>query len=230
MKLLNSNYKLKKALKDGIVQMGVEMLPFTFGGGENLCKYANKSCISTCLSSSGHGNIPAVYDARLKRTQLFNKDNVEFLRLLINEINYYAGIYSNLTIRPNVFSEIQWKDIYYEGKNLFQWCENVTFMDYVKNPKSVYLDIPNYFTLYSGQINTKHIWLKLLKDSKPVALVFNKVPEEYEGYQVVNGDEDDYIIKYKNQPVIVGLKYKQVIKKGVKNLELLKNNKLVIQL
>lgn len=30
MKLLNSNYKLKKALDKGIVQMGVEMLPFTF--------------------------------------------------------------------------------------------------------------------------------------------------------------------------------------------------------
>jgi hypothetical protein len=230
MKLLNSNYKLKKALNKGIVQMGVEMLPYTFGGGENLCKFASKDCIRVCVEQAGHSSLPVVYNARLARTQLFNKDNVEFLRLLINEINYYSGIYSNLTIRPNVFSEIQWKDIFYEGKNLFQWNENVTFMDYVKNKNSVYLDIPNYFTLYSGQVNTKHIWLKLLKDSKPVALVFNKVPEEYEGYQVVNGDEDDYIIRYKDKPVIVGLKYKQVIKKGVRNSDLLKNNKLVIQL
>jgi hypothetical protein len=230
MKLLNSNYKLKKALDKGIVQMGVEMLPFTFGGGENLCKFATTSCIKVCVQQAGYSSLPVVYNARLARTQLFNKDNVEFLRLLINEINYYSGIYSNLTIRPNVFSEIQWKNIYYEDKTLFEHCKNVNFMDYVKNPKSVYLDIPNYFTLYSGQINTKHIWLKLLKDSKPVALVFNKVPLEYEGYEVVNGDQDDYIIRYKDKPVIVGLKYKQVIKKGVKNSELLKNNKLVIQL
>jgi hypothetical protein len=230
MKLLNSNYKLKKALDKGIVQMGVEMLPYTFGGIENLCKFASKDCIKVCVEQAGHSSLPVVYNARLARTQLFNKDNVEFLRLLINEINYYSGIYSNLTVRPNVFSEIQWKDIYYENKNLFQWCKNITFMDYIKNPKSVYLNIPNYFTLYSGQQDTKHIWLKLLKDSKPVALVFNKVPQEYEGYEVVNGDEDDYIIRYKDKPVIVGLKYKQVIKKGVKNSELLKNNKLVIQL
>jgi len=229
MQLLNSNYKLQKAFKQGLVQMGLELLPHTSGGGENLCKWASKSCISVCLQSSGHSSLPTVYNKRLKRTQLFNENNVEFLRMLSTEINYQSSVYKNFTVRPNVFSEIQWKDIHYEGKNLFELCPTTQFLDYVKSPSSPYLEIPNYFTLYSGQQDTKHIWSKLLKDNKPVALVFKEVPTEYEGWQVVNGDEDDNIIKFKDIPVIVGLKYKKVIKKGVKNSELLINNKLVIQ-
>ncbi len=230
MQLLNSNYKLQKAKKEGLIQLGLELLPHTLGGGENLCKFSTKSCRDTCLAFSGHSSIPAVYNKRLERTKLFLKDKQEFLKMLVNEINYYQGLYKNLTIRPNVFSEIQWKDIFYEGKTLFEHCKDTLFLDYVKNKESCYLEIPNYFTLYSGQQDTKHIWKKLLKDSKPVALVFENLPQEYEGYEVVNGDVDDNIIKFKNKPVIVGLKYKKVLKKGVSNKELLKNNKLVIQL
>ena len=232
MKLLNSNLKLQKASETlGITQLGLELLPHTLGGGNNLCKFSSKSCRDACLVSSGHGQYTNVLKARKTRTDLFNKDEVEFLKLLVNEINYYKSIYKNLTIRPNVFSEIQWKDIKFDGKNLFEHCPDVQFLDYVKNKNSCYLNIPNYFTLYSGQADTKHIWDKLLQDNKPVALVFYPaVPDKYDDYEVVNGDEDDYILKFKDKPVIVGLKYKNSRTKGVNNKELVKNNHLVIKI
>jgi len=40
-----------------------------------------------------------------------------------------------------------------------------------------------------------------------VAMVFNKLPETYNGYRVVNGDETDLRF-LDEQGVIVGLKYK----------------------
>lgn len=232
MKLLNSNLKLSKASKTlGITQLGLELLPHTLGGNISTCLFSTPDCRKACLVNSGRSQYTNVLKARQARTDLFHKDNIEFVKLLVNEINYYKNIYKNLTIRPNVFSEIQWKDIKYEGKNLFEHCPDVQFLDYVKNKNSCYLEIPNYFTLFSGQQNTKHIWKKLLKDNKPVALVFYPViPSEYEGYEVVNGDEDDYILKYKDKPVIVGLKYKNSTVKGVNNKELVKDNNLIIKI
>jgi hypothetical protein len=58
----------------------------------------------------------------------------------------------------------------------------------------------------------------------------NELPTEYEGYKVINGDEDDLrFLDEKN--VIVGLKYKFLTGKGTKGLnkEMLENNDFLIK-
>jgi hypothetical protein len=231
MQLLNSNYKLQKAKHTGLIQLGLELLPGNLGGGENLCPFKSKGCFSVCLQSSGHSNLPSVQNKRMMRTKLFLKDKVEFLRLLVAEINYYQKLYKNITVRPNVFSEIQWKDIYYDGKNLFEHCPDTQFLDYVKSPFTPYLNIPNYFVVFSGQSDNQHIWKKMLQNNIPVSLVFEKdLPAVYANYEVCDGDIDDNIIKFKNKPVIIGLRYKKVVSKNSNNLLLREQSKLVIKL
>jgi hypothetical protein len=50
---------------------------------------------------------------------------------------------------------------------------------------------------------------KMLFNHTRVAMVFDKVPEEYKGYKVIDGDQ--YDMRYRDEPnVIVGLKFKRV--------------------
>ena len=57
------------------------------------------------------------------------------------------------------------------------------------------------------------IAINLLKRGFNVAMVFDKLPETYNGFKVINGDLDDLrFLDEKN--VIVGLKYKKNTGKG----------------
>ena len=229
--LLNQNLKLAKANKYGITQFGLELLPHTLGG-ENLCRFSSDSCRSTCLFLAGYGSMNATFAKRKYRTELFHKDQVKFVELLITEITYLSNKYKNVHIRLNCFSDIEWEKIKLKGKNIFEHLEilsNVVLYDYTKNPKRYNLKIPNYHVVYSGQEDTKHIWTKILEDNGQVALVFTKVPQIYKDWIVVNGDDSDNLWQWRNQSVIIGLKYKNVIIKGKTNKELLIGNKLVIK-
>jgi hypothetical protein len=62
----------------------------------------------------------------------------------------------------------------------------------------------------------------MLENDVRVAVVFNKLPETFEGYEVIDGDK--YDMRYMDDKnVIVGLKYKIVRNK------LTTDNKFVIQ-
>ena len=52
---------------------------------------------------------------------------------------------------------------------------------------------------------------------------FDKIPNEYKGYKVINGDENDLRF-LDEQNVIVGLKYKRLTKKGSDNSIAFKSN------
>ena len=229
MILLNSNEKLKKALKFGIKQLGLELLPHYLGGGKTLCQYSTPSCRSSCLVNTGHARFSKVMSKRKERTDLFLEDEVKFVKMLINELNYYSNIYANLQVRLNVFSDIPFENILVDGKNIFEHLQHVVFYDYTKNPFRVKMGIPNYTTVFSGQSNNERVWLKFLKAGNTVALVFqDKLPETYKGFTVINGDTSDNLVQWKGQSVIVGLKYKNSTLTGSNNKELKKNNKLLI--
>ena len=58
----------------------------------------------------------------------------------------------------------------------------------------------------------------MLDNEIRVAMVFKDVPNEYMGYEVVNGDLSD-LRYYEAGNVIVGLKYKQTRQKLDKNVK-----------
>lgn len=168
---------------------------------------------------------------RKNRTDLFFTNRERFFELLCAELQYYQSIYANLQIRLNVFSDIKWEDIIVQdNKNIFTLFPKIAWYDYTKIPSRTELNIDNYHVVYSGQVNNEHIWIPILKNNKQVALVFKNLPEEYKGFEVVDGDDSDNLIQWKGKSVIIGLKYKNQTIKGSNNKELLKNNKLVIQI
>ena len=55
--------------------------------------------------------------------------------------------------------------------------------------------------------------MEILSKGFNVAIVFDKLPETFAGYEVINGDENDLRFKDK-KGVVVGLKYKKITGTG----------------
>ena len=74
----------------------------------------------------------------------------------------------------------------------------------------------NYHLTFSRSETNDVKALELLNAGFNVAMVFDKLPETYKGFKVVNGDLDDLRFK-DDKNVIVGLKYKKMTGKGADN-------------
>jgi hypothetical protein len=59
--------------------------------------------------------------------------------------------------------------------------------------------------------------MELLSRGVNVAIVFDKLPETYMGYKVINADETDLRFLDEKGGVICGLKYKKMTGKGANN-------------
>ena len=103
------------------------------------------------------------------------------------------------------------------GKTIFDTFPNVQFYDYTKNYTRFRKVLPsNYHLTFSRSEINEEIAIDLLRKGNNVAMVFDKLPETYLGYKVVNGDETDLrFLDEKN--VVVGLKYKKMTGKGANN-------------
>jgi hypothetical protein len=103
------------------------------------------------------------------------------------------------------------------GATLMEMFPNVQFYDYTKNPIRIQKELPeNYHLTFSRSEENNDKAMDLLSKGKNVTIVFDKVPETYMGYKVINGDEND--LRFKDeQGVIVGLKYKNLTGKGADN-------------
>ena len=110
-----------------------------------------------------------------------------------------------------------------------EWLSS-QFYDYTKNYTRFNKVLPsNYHLTFSRSEINHEIAMDILSKGHNVAMVFDKLPETYNGYKVVNGDETDLrFLDEKN--VIVGLKYKKITGKGgaEKNKEALQNGFVVV--
>ena len=150
---------------------------------------------------------------------------------MIKEIENYETKAKNkgygFSIRLNGTSDIDWANIKYKGKNIFDIFPNVQFYDYTKNHNKFTNKPTNYHLTYSY---TGYNWDKcesLLNQGQNVAMIFNKeLPAAYAAYNVIDGDLTDYRPNDGNG-VIVGLKWKRIQNKTVN--QLVKTSKFVIQ-
>lgn len=183
----------------------------------NACPKASKGCRQACLFTAGRGRFDNVKHARVERTKLFVDNQDAFMQMLYFEIK--ATIRKaerkgmKLAIRLNGTSDIQWENIKLDGKNMFQHFPEVQFYDYTKDYSRNFKELPkNYHATFSrSETNEK----KIPKDVN-VAVVFNKLPETWNGKKVINGDETDLRF-LDEQNVIVGLTAKGKAKKDQSN-------------
>jgi hypothetical protein len=147
----------------------------------------------------------------LENRQLF----VETLDIEINKA-IVRHPEDTVVFRLNGTSDIRWEKIPVNGyKNIFEAFPDVQFYDYTKNPLRMALQIPNYDLTFSRSETNHADCMKVLKLGKNVAMVFRKVPETFEGYKVINGDNSD--LRFKDEKgVIVGLTYKNATGKAGK--------------
>jgi hypothetical protein len=185
----------KKLQKGANYNVGVSLLPASLSG-QNLCKGAG-DCKYTCLAFSGAGcqiTYKRIYDGRLPapimsmlyRTKLLLEDRPFFEKVLRYEIEmgkFKAELHEMIfAVRLNVTSDVDWSDF-------ASTMPEVQFYDYTKvlNRKST----ANYHVTYSAsELTTEKNIFSLLKKGN-VAMVFKKVPTEWNGVKVIDGDQND---------------------------------------
>lgn len=221
--LTTRNVKTLKSLKKGITTYILYMSPFNQNSqGKNICPMATKGCAEACLFSSGKGGIDTVRNGRTNKTEFFLHNRELFLTKIYSEIAQIELKHKieggDFVVRLNGTSDISWEKFKIkDGKNIFELFPNVQFYDYTKNYLRFKSSIPNnYYLLFSRSEENDAIAMDLLKKNINVAIVFDKVPTNFRGYKVIDGDEND-LRHLDEKGVIVGLRYKKVVKKGFDN-------------
>lgn len=221
--LSTNNHKTIKGEKLGYLTYIMYMSPYTANSkGINVCSHASKGCSDSCLVGSGFGGMYSnVMQGRRNKTEYFLSSRVEFLHQLKSEIE--KAIAKNkdkaiVTFRLNGTSDIPFEKFkIFDGKNIFELFPDIQFYDYTKNYLRFDKLLPSNYHLTFSRSETNQIKsLELLKRGFNVAMVFDKLPLTYDGFEVVNGDETDLRFLDKHN-VIVGLKYKKMTGKGADN-------------
>lgn len=221
--LSTNNTKTMKGEKLGYKTYIMYLSPFNQNSkGINVCSHASKGCAEACLFGSGFGGIyTSVEQGRIRKTEFFLKDRLGFLTQLKFEIERAIRINKDkaiVTFRLNGTSDLPFEKYkVFEGKNIFELFPDVDFYDYTKNHLRMTKELPSNYHLTFSRSETNEVKaLELLNAGFNVAMVFDKLPETYKGFKVVNGDLDDLrFLDDKN--VIVGLKYKKMTGKGADN-------------
>lgn len=233
---LQTYYKDKKLLSDGSSNTkmaknktktyGLSLIPHSLNSnGVNLCRFSTKECRSMCLNSSGRAGMSKIQEARKLKTDYFVNHEQEFVEKLYDELKAIDKK-GNAAVRLNVVSDVDWEQVFRKYKKSIGDFKNTTFYDYTKDFIKIDMnDLPNYHLTYSF---SGYNWLmceRFLKEKiANVSMVFKpKLPQEYQGFKVINGDESDERF-LDGEGVIVGLKYK--VPRGVPYT----SNKFVIEI
>jgi hypothetical protein len=217
-----NNAKTIKGEKLGYKTYILYMSPFTANSkGINVCSHASKGCADSCLVGSGFGGMyTSVMQGRVNKTEFFLRDRIAFLNKLKGEVEKAIKLNEGkniVTFRLNGTSDLpyeKYKVFDNNTKNIFEMFPDVQFYDYTKNWKRFEKQLPaNYHLTFSRSETNHDKAMEILSKGYNVAIVFDKLPETFAGYEVINGDENDLRFKDK-KGVVVGLKYKKITGSG----------------
>lgn len=232
---INNSAKHKKAFNYDEHIYNIFLAPAKMSGHE-VCPGRNEECTILCLNESGMNrmsmNNEFINKSRIQKTKLFYSNRELFVRVVINEINYYKSIAelsgSKFSVRLNNTSDLSPETFYIidngKKKNILEIFPDVQFYDYTKVFSRLKLTekYSNYDLTFSYSGYNETECQKALELGYRVAVVFNKVPSMFWGLNVVSGD--NYDMRYKDpKNCIIGLKFKKVRNK------LQENYKFVIQ-
>jgi len=207
--LSNGNPKLAKSINEWYYTIGLHLAP-ALQSGHNTCAQHTTECAATCLHFAGRGAMQKVQQARIRRTKFFFEHRQEFLAQLKEEITdalvkaKARGL--DPAIRLNCTSDIRW-----ELYGILQAFPDVQFYDYSKLSNRT--NVPtNYHLTYSFSGHNLATCLTWLKSGRNVAVPFLKMPDKWQGYPVINGDEHD--LRFLDAPgSVVGLKAKGLLRR-----------------
>jgi len=215
---VSMSVKHQKSLKYGELTLSLYLAPAKMSGYE-VCAGRTAECTRLCLNQSGKNIGPQkvkgdfINQSRITKTRLFFENRDFFMDWLVEEIEAAKRksirITHKLSIRLNNTSDISPEQFTRNGKNILEMYPDIQFYEYTKIPSRVKLmkRYSNYDVTFSYTGYNMETCKQMLENNTRVAVVFKKVPKEWQGYTVIDGDE--YDMRYKDDKnVIVGLKYK----------------------
>lgn len=193
---VSSDAKTIKGEKKGYLTGILYLAPSTIGGFD-VCPNASKGCRASCLYLAGRGAFSNVQKARIRRKALFGNDRKEFMRQLYFDIKHLElnaeqeGMIP--CVRLNGTADIDFLNIRYKNKTLFKHFPHVQFYDYTRSHKRLAKRLPkNYhLTLSRDETNGKTIDHVIKYTKHNVAMVFETLPETYNGRKVIDADIND---------------------------------------
>lgn len=197
---VNADSKTVKGVKYGYLTGILYLVPSSV-----LCPCCSEGCRKACLFSAGRGRMKCTQGARMRKTGLYMNQLETFKRWLREDIKRLCAEAQRKRLKPcvrlNGTSDIDVQEVFGDILNEFPSAQ---FYDYTKVWNRV-AKKPNYYLVYSysERRTKKDVDLKL-EEGYNVAVVFDKVPETWEGRIVIKGDDSD--LRFLDQAgVIVGL-------------------------
>jgi len=233
MKLLSTgNPKVLKGMAQGYMTYILHLAPATLSG-YNVCAKATQGCIAACLNTAGRGGMfkkgettNVIQKARIRKTELFFEDRVQFMALLVKDIELAIKQSIRMkffpVVRLNGTSDIAWEkyEVVRDGitySNIFAAFPDLEFYDYTKILGRKINHIENYSLTFSAADGNDADVAKAMQQGYNIATVFGikktlPMPETYMGRPVFNGDDSD--LRFLDpHGVVVGLYAKGKAKK-----------------
>lgn len=182
--------------------------------GKELCHDYDK-CIETCFFNSGQLGMPVQKKALAERSHLFKTNKELFIKMLEKDICAHIRKANKLGLKAS-FRLNGTSDIDTQKLGIIEKYKEVQFYDYSKNFDR-YSKHANYYLCYSFNGENWGECLKKLRDGFNIAMVFDKIPETFKTFPVVDGDNSD--LRFLDPSgVIIGLKPKGKLRKkqGIK--------------
>lgn len=217
----DSNAKLEKGKKVNVLSAPHNLAPANESGW-NMCAQASAGCIAACLHTAGNPiYLENKIAARLQRTRAFMTARKAYIALMAFELESLEIKARKLNMlpawRPNTTSDYPFHTVALTVngkpvKSLIHAFPNIQAYDYTKITKKALqhamgLLPSNYHVTFSKSESNWGDCLKVLQAGGNVAAVFDKLPESYMGFKVINGDLTDARFMDESN-VIVGLKAK----------------------
>jgi len=171
------------------------------GKSFNSCAMAKQaSCIDACLYTAGRGQMSNVQTARQRKAEWFYRDRDSFMDQLVVDVMKFKRYCKKRGIQPcvrlNGTTDIRWELIKIGAYNIFELFPDVQFYDYTKIANRKCKDIPNYHLTWSySNANPEYAKLldKALEQGMNAAVVYRKEyhKPKWQGYPVIDGDQDD---------------------------------------
>jgi hypothetical protein len=210
----STNAKLAKNERESFIMY---LSPFTNNSkGINICPNASPECVLACLYDSGFASVyPTVNAARQRRTEFYINSKKEFMLQLAKEINSFIlnADGKEVLFRLNGTSDLDFLAMLkkYADFDFMLTPDNVFFYDYTKiigKIKKYAHCSDKYKQTFSFSGSNEKECIEALELGNNVAMVYKgKMPIEWNGFEVVDGDiSDEEMYLYRSK--VLGLKLK----------------------
>ena len=215
--LSTANPKIQKGTKLGYLSFILHLAPASLSG-HNTCPKATAGCEAACLNTAGRGGMfkkgettNVIQKARIRKTEYFYNNRAGFMADLEADIKKGIKLAAKLNLTP-VFRLNGTSDLSWEKYGIIEKFPTVQFYDYTKVLGRKIAHLQNYFVLFSAADGNDADVAKAMAQGMNIAMVFDKLPAEYMGKEVIDADEHDLRFLDK-RGVIAGLKAKGKAKK-----------------